>query len=174
MRYFVYRRLLFFTLGRSVSAWIDYSTTKWKMKRTQSAGWSYSVFFLFLPTLLRKLHGDGCCCTKPSEKFRVRPRYDYEKKHVSRDSKMCCCCCRLCCGALTTDERIHAPVLHDASQIDYCRYWGRASLSPITSIGGWVLVQVWYRHLDFILTAACATQHRYVHYQVHCFMPSRL
>ena len=31
-------------------------------------------------------------------------------KHVRRDSKMCCCCCcRFCCGALTTDERIHAP-----------------------------------------------------------------
>ena len=38
------------------------------------------------------------------------------------------------CGAPTTDERIHAPVLHDASQIDYCRYGGRASLPPITSI----------------------------------------
>ena len=76
-------------------------------------------FFIFLPTLLRKLHGDGC--TEPSEKFRVRPRYDYEKKHVTRDSKMCCCC-RFCCAAPTTDERIHAPVLHDASQIDYCRY----------------------------------------------------
>ena len=36
-------------------------------------------FFLFLPTLLRKLHGDGCCYTEPSETFRVRPRYDYEK-----------------------------------------------------------------------------------------------
>ena len=56
------------------------------------------------------------------------------KKHVRRDSKMCCCCCRFCCGAPTTDERIHAPpVLHDASQIAYCRYWGRASLPPITS-----------------------------------------
>ena len=50
---------------------------------------------------------------------------------LSRDSKMCYCCCRFCCGAPTTDERIHAPVLHDASQIDYCRYWGRASLPPI-------------------------------------------
>ena len=50
------------------------------------------------------------------------------KKHVSRDSKVCCCCCRFCCGAPTTDERIHAPVLHDASQIDY------ASLPPISSI----------------------------------------
>ena len=62
--------------------------------------------------------------------------YEYEKKHVRRDSKMCCCCCfccRFCCGAPTTDERIHAPVLHDASQVDYCRYWGRASLPPITS-----------------------------------------
>ena len=27
------------------------------------------------------------------------------------------CCCRFCCGAPTTDERIHAPVLHDVSQI---------------------------------------------------------
>ena len=41
------------------------------------------------------------------------------KKYVRRDSKMCCCCCRFCCGAPTTDERIHAPVLDDASQIDY-------------------------------------------------------
>ena len=30
---------------------------------------------------------------------------------------MCCCCGRFCCGAPTTDERIHAPVLHDASQM---------------------------------------------------------
>ena len=87
-----------------------------------TAGWSCSVFFFPLPTLLRKLHGDGCCCTEPSEEFRVRPRYDYNKKHVSRDSKMCCCCCRLCCGAPTTNERMHAPVLHDASQIHCCRY----------------------------------------------------
>ena len=87
----------------------------------RTAGWSWSVFFfLFCPTLLRKLHGDGCC-TEPSEKFRVRPRCHYEKKHVSRDSKMCCCCCRFCCGAPMTDERAHAPVLY-ASQIGYCRY----------------------------------------------------
>ena len=37
----------------------------------RTAGWSCTVFFLFLPTLLRKLHGDGCCA-EPSEKFRVR------------------------------------------------------------------------------------------------------
>ena len=43
----------------------------------RTAGWSCSVFVFFLTTLLRKLHGDGCCCTEPSEKFRVRPRYDY-------------------------------------------------------------------------------------------------
>ena len=57
--------------------------------------------------------------------------YEYEKKRVRRDSKMCCCCCyRICCGAPTTDKRIHAPVLHrkkhapvlhEASQIVYCR-----------------------------------------------------
>ena len=60
-------------------------------------------FFLFLPTLLPKLHGDACCRTEPSQMFRVRPRYDYEKKHVSRDSKMCCCCCRFCFGC--SDDR---------------------------------------------------------------------
>ena len=94
--------------------------------------------------------------------------YEYERKRVRRDSKICCCCCcccccrcRFCCGAPTTDERlhapvlhrkntrtrtpsqeythpysierVHAPVLHDASQIVYCRYWVRASLPPITS-----------------------------------------
>ena len=43
------------------------------------------------------------------------------KKHV-RDSKMCCCCgCGFCCGDPTTDERIHAPVLHDASETAYWR-----------------------------------------------------
>ena len=65
------------------------------------------------------------------------------KKHVRRDSKMCCCCCccRFCCGAPTTDEGIHPPVLHDASQIAYCRYWGRASLPPITCI---YQVCIWY------------------------------
>ena len=46
----------------------------------------------------------------------------------------------VCCGAPTTDERIHAPVLHDASQISYCRYWGRASLPPITSNKYFVIV----------------------------------
>ena len=39
-----------------------------------------------------------------------------KKKNVRRHSKMCCCCCCccFCCGAPTTDERIHAPVFHDA------------------------------------------------------------
>ena len=60
--------------------------------------------------------------------------HEYAEKHVRRDSKMCCCC-RFCCGAPTTDERIHASVLHDASQIAYFRYCGRASLPPITSTG---------------------------------------
>ena len=54
---------------------------------------------------MRKLHGDGCCCTEPSETFRVRPRYDYEKKHVSRDSKMCCCCWRFCCLWCSDDRK---------------------------------------------------------------------
>ena len=48
--------------------------------------------------------------------------YEYEKKPVRRDSKMCCCCCHFCCGAPTTDERIHASVIHDASKIAYCSY----------------------------------------------------
>ena len=100
----------------------------------RTAGWSCSVFFSFSSNSLAKATWWWMLCTEPSEKFRVRPRYDYEKKHVSHDSKMCCCCCRCCCGSPTTDERIHAPVLHDASQIYYCRYWGRGSLPPITSI----------------------------------------
>ena len=37
------------------------------------------------------------------------------------------------CGAPTTDERIHAPVLHDASQIGLLQVLRPASLSPITS-----------------------------------------
>ena len=34
----IYRRLIFFTLGRSVSAWIDYSTTKWNRQTRQHQG----------------------------------------------------------------------------------------------------------------------------------------
>ena len=34
----------------------------------------------------------------------------------------CVAAAAVCCGAPTTDERIHAPVLHDASQIAYHRY----------------------------------------------------
>ena len=34
----IYRRMLFFTLGRSVSAWIDYSTTKWNRQTRQHQG----------------------------------------------------------------------------------------------------------------------------------------
>ena len=44
---------------------------------------------------------------------------------------MCCCCCS--CGVVLRRKNIHVAVLNDASQIDYCRYWGRASLPPITS-----------------------------------------
>ena len=70
---------------------------------------------------------------KPQKSSGYEQGTTLRKKRASRDSKMCCCCCRFCCGAPTTAERIHAPVLHDASQIDYCRYWGRASIPPITS-----------------------------------------
>ena len=34
----IHRRLLSFTLGRSVSAWIDYSTTKWNRQTRQHQG----------------------------------------------------------------------------------------------------------------------------------------
>ena len=105
---------------------------EWDIKRT--AGWSCSVFFSFSSNSLAKATWWWMLLYRTPEKFRVRPRYDYEKKHKSRDSKMRCCCCRFCCGAPTADERKHAPVLHDTSQIDYCRYRGRASLPPITSI----------------------------------------
>ena len=52
----IYRHLIFFTLGSSVRPWIDYSTTKWKMK------------LLFLPSpsplilLLFPLRLFYCCC----------------------------------------------------------------------------------------------------------------
>ena len=80
------------------------------------------VFFFFFQL--------SCECYMVMDVFAQNPQkssgYDQgttmRKKLVSRDSKMCCCCCRFCCGAPTTDERIRAPVLHDASQIDYRRY----------------------------------------------------
>ena len=95
----------------------------------RTAGWSCSVFY-FLFELFCESYMVVDVVVQNPQKSNV---YEYEKKHVRRDSKMCCCCCRFCCGAPTTDERIHAPVLHDASQILYCRYCGRASLPPITS-----------------------------------------
>ena len=88
-----------------------------------TAGWSCSVFLFFFPTLLRKLHVVmDVAVQNPQKSSGYDQGTTMRKKHVSRDSKMCCCCCRFCCGAPTADERIHAPVLHDASHVDYCRY----------------------------------------------------
>ena len=44
--------------------------------------------------------------------------YEYEKKNMYVVTPRCAAVC----GAPTTDERTHAPVLHDASQIAYCTY----------------------------------------------------
>ena len=82
----------------------------------RTAGWSCFIFYsnsfakaIWWWMLYRTLRKVTCT--------------NMRKKHVRRDSKICCCCCcRFWCGAPTTDERLHAPVLHDASQIDYCRY----------------------------------------------------
>ena len=50
--------------------------------------------------------------------------YEYEKNMyvVTPRCAATAAAAVVCCGAPTTDERIHAPVLHDASQIPYCRY----------------------------------------------------
>ena len=83
----------------------------------RTAGWSCSVFYFYSNICESYMVVD---VVQNPHKSNV---YEYDKKHIRRDSKMCCCCCcRFCCGAPTTDERIHAPVLHDASQIAYCRY----------------------------------------------------
>ena len=82
----------------------------------RTAGWSCSVFYFLLYLFCESYMVVDVVVQNP-QKSNV---YEYEKKHVRRDSKMCCCCCccRFCCGAPMTDERIHAPVLHDAWQID--------------------------------------------------------
>ena len=171
----IYRRLLFFTLGRSVSAWIDY-TTKWNRQARQiresdrhDGRYMYIPSFA-LPTCTKRhvmlnLTSTRVCNTGTSALYvrnlllwitwwmlyrtlRKVTNTNIRKQHLRRDSKMCCscCCCHFCCGAPTTDERIHATVLHDASHIAYCRYWGRASLPSITSI--WMIVfdsvHIWY------------------------------
>ena len=71
---------------------------------------------------------------------------------------MCCCCCRFCCGAPATDIRIHAPVLHDALQIYYCRYWTRALLPPITSSTTVRIVFLWTPR-DLPLRPLCSVFH---------------
>ena len=48
------------------------------------------------------------------------------------------CCCRFCCGAPTTDERTHAPVLHDASQIGLLQV-----LRPCLTITNYQYERVW-------------------------------
>ena len=161
----MYRRLHFFTLGRSIPAWIDY-TTKWKPSKTTTPGKATDMMagictFPRLPCPCTKRHVMiNLTCTRVRNSgtsalyvcnlllwltwwwmllyrpLRKVTSTNTRKKHVRCDSNMCrCCCCRFCCGAPTTDERIHAPVLHDASHIACCRYWGRASSPPTTSIG---------------------------------------
>ena len=87
-----------------------------------TAGWSCSVFFSFPRISCESYMVMDVVVQHPQKSSGYDQGTTMRKKYVSRDSKMCCCCCRFCCGAPTTDERIHAPVLHDASQIDYCRY----------------------------------------------------
>ena len=98
----------------------------------RTAGWSCSVFFLFFFQHSWKKYMKDVVQNRQKRSGYDQGTTMRKKKHVSRDSKMCCCC-HFCCGAPTTDERIHAPVLYDASLIDCCRHWGRASLRPITS-----------------------------------------
>ena len=89
----------------------------------RTAGWSRSVFlFLFFQLSCESYMVMDVVVQNPQKISGYDQGTTMRKNHVSRDSKMCCCCCRFCCGARTTDERIHAPVLYDASQIDYCRY----------------------------------------------------
>ena len=88
----------------------------------RTAGWSCSVFFSFPRISCESYMVMDVVVQHPQKSSGYDQGTTMRKKYVSRDSKMCCCCCRFCCGAPTTDERIHAPVLHDASQIDYCRY----------------------------------------------------
>ena len=88
----------------------------------RTAGWSCSVFFFFFQLSCESYMVMDVVVQNPQKSSGYDQGTTMRKKHVNRDSKMCCCCCRFCCGAPTTDERIHAPVLHDASQIDYCRY----------------------------------------------------
>ena len=84
----------------------------------RTAGWSCSVFYFSL-----QLFCESYMVVDVVQNPQKSNVYEYDKKHVRRDSKMCCCCCcHFCCGDPTTDERIHALVLHDASQIAYCRY----------------------------------------------------
>ena len=88
----------------------------------RTAGWSCSVFFFFFQLSCESYMVMDVVVQNSQKSSRYDQGTTMRKKHVSRDSKICCCCCRFCCGAPTTDERIHAPVLHDASQIDYCRH----------------------------------------------------
>ena len=89
----------------------------------RTAGWSRSVFFLlFFQLPCESYMVMDVVVQKPQKISWNDQGTTMRKKKLSRDSKMCCCCRPFCCGPPMTDERIHAPALHDASQIDYCRY----------------------------------------------------
>ena len=127
----IYRRLLFFTLGRSVSAWVDYSTTKWKMER--AAGWSGSVFFSFSSNSLAKAPWWWMLLYRTLRKVPGTTKVRlWEKTCESWLQDLLLLSFLLWCS--NDRRKKHELVLHDASQIDYCRYWGRASLPLITSI----------------------------------------
>ena len=176
------RRLLFFTLGRSVSAWIDYSTTKWN-RQTDNIRESdrHDRRYMYVPSFALPIYKTTChdkpylccccywwwwwcCCCCTTYCWLVLLGVSFFSFQLSCESYMWWMLlyitlrkfpgtikvrlwektCEpwlqdvlllpsLCCGAPTTDERVHAPVLYDASQIAYCRYRGRAPLPPITS-----------------------------------------
>ena len=129
----IYRRLLFFTSSGVLfprESNIPQLNEKWNVLLVGHV----RCFFFFFQLSRESYMVMDVVVQKPQKSSGYDQGTTMRKKHVSRDFKMCCCCCRFCCGAPTTDETIHAPVLHDASQIDYCRYWGRALLPPITSL----------------------------------------
>ena len=135
--YEIYRRLLFFTLGRSVSAWIDYSTTIWNRQTRQHQGRRPTSSPVYVHSLvLRSPSTKRHVMLNLTSTWVCNTNFETRMRGWGAVSS----------GIVFTDAAVVSGVVlrrptkeytHPYSMMHrrsaYCRYWGLASLSPITS-----------------------------------------
>ena len=132
----IYRRLIFFTLGRSVSAWIDYSTTKWNRQTRQHQGKRPTSSPVYVHSLVCVPHRKRHVMLNLTSTWVCNTNFETWMRGwgavwlgiVLKDAAVVSA---VVLRRPTKEYTYPYSMMHRRSA--YCRYWGLASLSPITS-----------------------------------------